>query len=57
MEANTLHFPCVTTAFEQLDCVVLFKGALCSFGEGILIRREKSPLTDFLWLNKLNKHT
>ena len=34
------------------------KGAVCSFGKDILIRRERSSLTDFfLYLNKLDKPT
>lgn len=34
-----------------------FKDALCSLGEEILIRRERSALTVVLRLNKLSKQT
>ena len=41
--------------------LILFKGALCSFRELILIKIERSSLTDFLnynvCINKLNRQT
>lgn len=37
----------VSPRFEKAQFFILLKGALCSFGEEILMRKERSSLTDF----------
>lgn len=33
---------------ERLSVMITIKGALCSFGEKMLMSRERPPLADFL---------